>query len=207
MTTRYHLLTSAEAQIARVARSVCIAIIDESNPLTQAGTAALSGDWDTFRTLYPLRPFFLIQVNGTTTRMGVPINLQTSIINDPLTRAFIRSQSDAYPLAGEEDFRFTAYDSTADASVFPNGMTRDNGTVGLATDLFALCGLSVLQPGSNVFVFVDNSGSMQVTAVRATLDLLQTQCDAAGIRITSVFNINENYVLPFINFTGTPGVP
>ena len=207
MTTRYHLLTSAEAQIARVARSVCISIIDESNPLTQAGTVALSGDWDTFRTQYPLRPFFLVQVAGATTRMGVPINLQTSIINDPLTRAFIRSQSAAYPLAGEEALRFTAYDSTADAAVFPNGMTRDEGTVGLATDLFALCGLSVLQPGSNVFLFVDNSGSMQVINVRATLDLLQTQCNAAGIRITSVFDINENYVLPFINFTGTPGVP
>jgi hypothetical protein len=207
MTTRYHLLTSAEAQIARVARSVCIALIDESDPLAQAGTAALSADWTTFRTTYPLRPYWLVQVDPTGGRLGIPTNMQSSIINDPLTRALIVSQSSLYPLAGEAAYRFTAYDSTTDASVNPNGIARDNGTVGLATNLFSLCNLSALQPGDNVFLYVDNSGSMTVANVRATLDLLQTNCNAVGIEITSVFNAVENYVQPFINFVGTPGVP
>lgn len=208
MSTRYHLLTSAEAQIARVARSVCIAILDESDPLTEAGRSTLSTDWANFRALYPLRPYFLLQVNGTNLRLGIPLNMQSSIIEDPLTRAFIRSQSTLYPLEAEAAYRFTAYNSTADASVVnPYGITRDNGNVGLATDIFSLCGLNTLDPGDNVFLFVDNSGSMTVPVIRATLDLLQTQCNSAGINISSVFNTQENYVLPFINFVGTPGVP
>lgn len=207
MSTRYHLLTSAEAQIAKVAKSVCIAIIDESDPLTQSGTSSLSNNWSTFRTLYPERPYFLIQVAGGSVRLGVPPNLQSAVINEPLTRAFIKSQSSAYPLEAEAAYRFTAYDSTADASVFPSGITRDDGNVNLATDIFGLCGLNILEPGDNVFLFVDDSGSMRVTNVRATLDLLQTNCAAAGLLISSVFNGQENYVIPFINFVGTPGVP
>lgn len=215
MSTRYHLLTSGEAQLEFARRSVCISIIDESDPLTQVGTAALSNDWATFRTLYPLRPFYLFQVAGGGTppptpasgRLGIPQNLQTSIINEPLTRAFIRRQSGMYPLAGEAAYRFTAYDTTPDADELPDGVTRDNGNTALATDLFAIADLNLLQPGTNVFLFVDSSGSMSVANVRATLDLLRTRCQAAGISITSVFNGNENYILPFINFSGTIGVP
>lgn len=191
MTTRYHLLTSGESQLAIARRSVCIAVIDESSFSVSAA------NWDTFRTLYPIRPYFLVEVAGAAGDMNIPVNMQSAIINDPLTRAFLQN-----PTA-----EFGAYNSTADASVLPNGMTRDNGTVGLRSDLFAICGLSTLQPGSNVFLYVDSSGSMTVANVRATLDLLQANCDAAGITITSVFNGSENYVLPFINFTGTPGVP
>ena len=191
MTTRYHLLTSGESQLEIARRSVCIAIIDESSSTVSAG------DWDTFRTLYPIRPYFLVEVAGAAGDMNIPLNMQSAIINDPLTRAFLQN-----PVAN-----FTAYNSTADATIFPNGMARDNGTFGLRSDLFAICGLSTLQPGNNVFLYVDSSGSMVVANVRSTLDLLQANCDAAGITITSVFNGNENYVLPFVNFTGTPGVP
>jgi hypothetical protein len=133
--------------------------------------------------------------------------MQSAIIDDPLTRAFIRIQSGAYPLAAEAQYRFTAYDSTTDATVFPNGFPRDNGTPAAATELFTRCGLNLVPPGDFVFLFVDNSGSLTLPAVRATLDLLQSQCDAAGIRISSVFNTVENYVQPFINFTGQSGVP
>ena len=190
MTTRYHLLTSGESQLAIARRSVCIAVIDESSLSVSAA------NWDTFRTLYPIRPYFLVEVAGLAGDMNIPANMQSAIINDPLTRAFLQSPAE---IAG--------YNSTADATIFPNGMERDNGNVALRSDLFAVCGLSTLQPGSNVFLYVDSSGSMVVANVRATLDLLQANCDAAGITITSVFNGNENYVLPFINFTGTPGVP
>lgn len=195
MTTRYHLLTSAEAQIARVARSTCIAIIDESSP----PPASLASDWTTFRTTYPLRPYFLIGVGGGTTTLNIPANMQSAILTDPLTRAFVTSN------------QFPGYSTTpktaADAAVFPSGMPRDNGNVSLRSDLFTLCGLNTKQPGENVFLFVDDSGSMNVVDVRATLDLLQASCDTAGLKISSVFNPSENYILPFISFTGTPGVP
>ena len=200
MTTRYHLLTSAEAQIEAVANSPCISLIDESSPTR----TEMFNQWTTFRNTYPLRPHWLIQVAGGTRQMGVPTNMQTSILNDPLTRAFIRSQVGLY---GGGELEFPLYDSTPDASVFPNGITRDGGNPSLATDLFALCELSSLQPGDNVFLFVDNSGSMRVPAVRSTLDLLESNCIAAGINISSVFNPSENYVLPFISWAGSPGVP
>lgn len=195
MTTRYHLLTSAESQIAIARSSVCIAIIDESSN----GPAPLFTSWAEFRALFPLRPYSLIQVAaGGAGGLNVPTNLQSSIINEPFTRAFLIN-----PIAN-----FTAYDGTIDAAVFPNGMTRDNGNVALRSDLFAICGLSTLQPGNNVFLYVDASGSMTPANVRATLNLLQTNCNAAGIIITSVAgDISENYIEPFISFNGTVGVP
>ena len=195
MTTRYHLLTSAESQIAIARSSVCIAIIDESSN----GPAPLFTSWAEFRALFPLRPYSLIQVAGPAAgTLNVPTNMQSSIINEPFTRAFISN-----PIAN-----FTAYDDTIDAAVFPNGMTRDNGNVALRSDLFAICGLSTLQPGNNVFLYVDASGSMTPANVRATLNLLQTNCNAAGIIITSVAgDISENYIEPFVSFNGTVGVP
>lgn len=193
MTTRYHLLTSAEAQIAISAESVCIAMIDEAD----GSSAALFNDWNTFRAAYPLRPYFLVEVAGAANDMFIPTNMQSAIISDPLTRAFLQNPTSA----------FTAYNGTIDAQRSPGGVTRDNGNTALATDLFDYCDLGTLQPGSNVFLFVDSSGSMSVANVRATLDLLQTNCDNANITITSVFNGLENYIAPFISFTGLPGVP
>jgi hypothetical protein len=87
------------------------------------------------------------------------------------------------------------------------GMTRSFADNSLRTDIFAICGLDQLQPGDNIFLFVDDSGSMRISHVRATLDMLQSRCDTAGINIFAVANTFENYVLPFINFVGSPGVP
>ena len=220
MTTRYHLLTSAEAQIEAVSKATCIAILDESDPITQAGTVTLETNWSNFRAQFTERPYFLLQVNRTNNpRLGVPPNMQNDILNDPLTKAYIMSQSGQYTSPNLQ-FNFEAYDNDPQSQFnygdfMPEssglgpgqGMTRDSGNTSLRTDIFAICELDQLQPGDNVFLFVDDSGSMGVGTIRATLDMLQSRCDTAGINVFSVFNRQENYVLPFINFVGDPGVP
>ena len=215
MTTRYHLLTSAEAQIEAVSKAVCIGILDESSPTR----FEMETNWSNFRAQFPERPYFVLQVGGSIRNMGVPVNMQNDILNDPLTTAYIRSQSGLYS-GGNIQFNFEAYDNDPQSQFnygdfMPEssglgpgqGMTRSFADASLRTDLFAICGLDQLQPGDNIFLFVDDSGSMKISHVRATLDMLQSRCDTAGINIFSVANTFENYVLPFINFVGTPGVP
>jgi hypothetical protein len=215
MTTRYHLLTSAEAQIEAVSKAVCIAIIDESDPIR----TEMENNWANFRAQFSQRPYFLLQVGSGTLNLGVPVNMQNDILNDPLTKAYIRSQSGLYSSPNLQ-LNFESYDNDPQAQFnygdfMPEssglgpgeGMTRDNGTTSLRTDIFAICELDQLQPGDNVFLFVDDSGSMSVSTIRATLDMFQSRCNAAGVNVFSVFNGQENYVLPFINFVGTPGVP
>lgn len=203
MTTHYHLLTSAEYFRAIAAKSTCIAIIDESDNLGVAATQTLAfNQWATFRATWPIRPYFLIQVAGGAA-LNIPTNLKAEIINDITatprrTRAFIYS---------EPNFAGYFVPANPDASVLPSGMPRDNSNVALQTDIFDICGLSSLQPGDNVFVYVDDSGSMSRANVRASLNLLRDRCATAGIRVTSVFDTAENYIAPFISFTGLAGIP
>jgi hypothetical protein len=48
---------------------------------------------------------------------------------------------------------------------------------------------------------------MSRASVRASLNLLRDNCAAAGINVTSVFDTLENYIAPFISFTGLDGIP
>ena len=226
MSTLYHLLAGNKVpdQVVATQNSVCIAIIDEATAPPVRAAGIFERDWLTFRNQYPVRPYFLIQVNGAvTTSLRIPPTMRDAIINNRATRAFLNPNNPhgtidttAAPVppatvgvTTEASAAWPEYGALglADASVLPTGMVRDNGTIALRTDIFAICGLSSLKPNDIVFLFVDNSGSMTVAQVRASLDLLQARCNAAGIRILAVSNTVENYIEPFIAFTGTAGVP
>jgi hypothetical protein len=78
-------------------------------------------------------------------------------------------------------------------------VNRDNGNVALRSDWFALAGFGTLPSGQQVFLFVDNSGSMTTNTVLASYNLFLSKCSAAGLPVASVTNTAERYIQPFIN--------
>jgi len=78
-------------------------------------------------------------------------------------------------------------------------VSRDNGNVALRSDWFALAGFSTLPSGQQVFLFIDDSGSMTTSTVSASSSLFLSKCAAAGLPVASVFNGAERYIQPFIS--------
>ena len=68
----------------------------------------------------------------------------------------------------------------------------------------ACCGLDNLTPANVPFVglFVDNSGSLTVPQVQASLTLFSQSAANAGLTIKNVTNPNENWILPFLTTLG-----
>jgi len=79
-------------------------------------------------------------------------------------------------------------------------VNRDNGNSNLAQDWFATCQLDQFPPESVRFVglFVDNSGSMRVSTVQASLSLFESRVSAAGMVINRVVNAQERWIDPFV---------
>ena len=124
---------------------VCISVIDESSP-SQSTT---DSDWNNFRTNYPSRPFYLLQ--PTTRRrqfdeLKVPVGVSTT---DPVGSA------PNYGLLYSE-------------------VNRDNESVSSASDWFTICGLGTYPTNTLVSLFIDTSGSMDLSTVQASYCLLYT---------------------------------
>lgn len=170
------MLTSPFYLIKKFTSATCVAVIDESSiPSTTLGV-----DWTIFRNRWPLRPYYLLQTvaraNGS--NLNIPANLQNDITNDPLTTAYLVANG--------------------------QGLPRDNGNPALAADWFALINGSSLSAGDSIFLFVDTSGSLTLAEVQASYDLFLSNCDAAGLVVFEVLNTVENYIDPFITWSGTP---
>jgi len=92
----------------------------------------------------------------------------------------------------------------------PEFCNRDNGDVGLATDIWAALttiaadrGISAeLASATDVSIFVDTTNSMPDGTVLAAYNLLVSEAESAGKTITtSTFNSDEDYICPFVNST------
>ena len=55
-----------------------------------------------------------------------------------------------------------------------------------------------LPNGSSIAVYIDTSGSMNMTDVQESYNLLVSKLNAKGITITSVTNPNEDWITPFL---------
>lgn len=79
-------------------------------------------------------------------------------------------------------------------------MHRDNGNVDAASDWTSICSLGAVTPQNTQFVglFVDDSGSMRVSTVQASLDKFEADMAALGIEIRRVVNGVERWVDPFL---------
>jgi hypothetical protein len=80
----------------------------------------------------------------------------------------------------------------------PFKVNRDEGTVSNASDWYTICNLEALPDGSKFALFVDNSGSMTNSTVRASLNLLNQKIAARNITYIVRTTTSENWIEPFL---------
>lgn len=76
-------------------------------------------------------------------------------------------------------------------------VNRDNGNTSQASDWFTICELDKLPNGSDIALFLDISGSMDLADVRASYDLFKTKLQEKNMNIIETEDKNENWILPF----------
>ena len=80
----------------------------------------------------------------------------------------------------------------------PVNVNRDNGMVSNISDWYTICNIDSIPNGSKVAMFIDTSGSMTMSTVQASYDLLLSKLNERGITIISVTNSNEDWITPFL---------
>ena len=80
----------------------------------------------------------------------------------------------------------------------PVQVNRDGGNTSNTSDWYTICGIDNLPNGSSIALFIDTSGSMTMSTIQASYDLLVQKLNAKGITITSVTNPNEDWITPFL---------
>ena len=77
----------------------------------------------------------------------------------------------------------------------PIRVNRDEGNTGSRSDWFAICNFGSLPYGTIVSIWIDISGSMRLSTVRASYDYFLARCAAAGIEIVlSLSAAGERYI-------------
>jgi len=147
-----------------------VAVIDEND----SSANAVTQEWSLFRTGYPDRCFHLLEpynagygFNGSN-----PNGISSNIV---MPAAFINELS-----AGTTFHARVNRDNTADVEG--------------SADWWDLIGADILPSGAKIGLCIDNSGSMTVTTVQASLDLFEQKAAAAGVTIIPGIQAqNTNY--------------
>jgi len=153
-----------------------VAVIDEDDD-QQAST--MSTQWTNFRNQFPDRCFHLLEpyVATYTINASNPNGINSHI---------------NIPLAFSNEF--------SAGTTFHARVNRDGETTDGASDWWDLIGASVLPSGAKIGLCIDNSGSMTVTTVQASLDLFEQKAAAAGVTITPGNGaVNINYYCSSMN--------
>jgi len=131
---------------------------------------AYNSEWATFRQRFPQRPFCLLVPNSSI--QTLPNGFARDTVNNP-----------------------DGIDRTVAFTV-----NRDNGIAASASDWLSICGLDSLTPENVDFVglFVDDSGSMRVATVAASLGVFEGEMADRGVEIRRVVNSAERYIDPFL---------
>ena len=171
--------------------AICIAFIDENNDSN--GRDTVDTKFAEWVKAFPNRILFVVDVF-----VGNPLNIDGS------PKLYFPDgwddHNNAFNLRGE---------FIRGLSV-PEFCNRDNGNVGLATDVWAALNtiatdrgiLTELASATDVSIFVDTTNSMSDGTVQAAYDLLVSEAQSAGKTIAaSTFNFEEDYICPFVNST------
>lgn len=91
----------------------------------------------------------------------------------------------------------------------PFAVARDNGNTNNKSDWYAICNLDQLPAGSQIGIFIDTSGSMNLSTVRASYDYLLQRIATRNITQITSQDGSENWPYPFIsmNLSSAPGTP
>jgi len=145
----------------------------------------------------------------TTNSSGQAI-LSKQLVQDRITEGVekfklnIRTGSALGPILLSSD-EVTINDTSVDIGANANGKTfgpvnvnRDGGNTNATSDWYTICGMDSLPDGSKIALFIDTSGSMTMSTIQASYDLLLSKLNARAITIITVTNQNEDWITPFL---------
>ena len=143
-----------------------VSVIDEDSSFSNANAV-----WNSFRGSYPNRCFHLL---------------------GPGTAVFSASLK-----TGQLSYNGVSWaDEVTAGTAFRYQVNRDSGSTASRSDWWDLIGADVLPSGAKIALCVDNSGSMTVTTVQASVNYFVEQATAAGVTIfapsggTTTYNCN-----------------
>ena len=79
----------------------------------------------------------------------------------------------------------------------PITVARDGGLEQYASDYYTICGLDSVPDGGKIAIFVDNSGSMRTSTIRASINKLLLRLQPRNISIVVVENGSEDWISSF----------
>ena len=79
-------------------------------------------------------------------------------------------------------------------------VNRDNGMTTSRSDWYELAGFeSLANSGALISLWIDTSGSMDMSSVQASYNLFIERCNSAGISVETTTGYGENYIGAFVN--------
>tara|TARA_B100000902_G_scaffold222131_1_gene211054 strand:- start:192 stop:2309 length:2118 start_codon:yes stop_codon:yes gene_type:complete len=79
-------------------------------------------------------------------------------------------------------------------------VNRDNGMTTSRSDWYELAGFdSIANSGALISLWIDTSGSMDMSSVQASYNLFIERCNSAGISVETTTGFGENYIGAFVN--------
>ena len=79
-------------------------------------------------------------------------------------------------------------------------VNRDNGMTTSRSDWYELAGFeSIANSGALISLWIDTSGSMDMSSVQASYNLFIERCNSAGISVETTTGYGENYIGAFVN--------
>ena len=140
-----------------------VSVIDEDSSFSNANAV-----WNSFRGSYPDRCFHLLGP-------GTPVSA-TSL------------------KTGQLSYNGVSWaDEVTAGTAFRYQVNRDGETTDGRSDWWDLIGADVLPSGAKIALCIDNSGSMTVDTVQASLDLFEQKAAAAGVTIFAPSGGTTNY--------------
>ena len=141
---------------------------------------------------------------GNTSTFTIPI--YADFLTEGLETFYVAFRADSYT---NPVFARTADITINDTSTVPgtnaNGLTfgpvivnRDSGVVANATDWYKICKIDDLPEGSSIALFIDTSGSMNMSTIQASYDAFVAKLNEKNITITTVTNNSEDWITPFL---------
>jgi len=80
----------------------------------------------------------------------------------------------------------------------PVQVNRDNQDPNNITDWYKICNIDDIPDGSSIAIFIDTSGSMRFSTIKASYDAFVAKLNERNITVTSVQSSNEDWITPFL---------
>jgi hypothetical protein len=158
-----------------------------------------------------------IQLNGNLSNDVTPNSASLTVNNNVASTNFTIIRDGL--TEGTEKFKFkiennegdiisytdevTIVDSSITGKTFDNktfgpiSVNRDSGNVASLSEWYDICNIDSIPDGSEIAIFIDNSGSMTTSTVQASYDKLIQRLNARNITVVTVTNGSEDWITPF----------